>query len=140
MWDPFLMKKLIKNEICGSMNSAYIYCSLQIYTVHGRKSTFAITVHWTVTAILQNAWKQKKKKKKNKTQLGNADLETKHTFSVSKCKGPLISSYLLLRLFSSNNDGFLHNCKNPTNYNLALCIMTGEISSEITFNHAESWV
>ena len=54
MWDPFLMKKLIKNEICGSMNSAYVHC---------RKSTFAVTVHWTVTAILQDAWKQKKKKK-----------------------------------------------------------------------------
>ena len=27
-WDPFLMKKLIKNEICGSMNSARMHCSL----------------------------------------------------------------------------------------------------------------
>ena len=26
-WDPFLMKKLLKNEICGSMNSARIHCS-----------------------------------------------------------------------------------------------------------------
>ena len=50
-----------------------------MFTVHCRKSTFAVTVHWTVTTILQNAWKKKKKKKKNKTQLGNADLETKHT-------------------------------------------------------------
>ena len=29
MWDPFLMKKLIKNEICVSVNSIYMYCSLQ---------------------------------------------------------------------------------------------------------------
>ena len=29
MWDPFLMKKLIKNKICGSVNSIYIHCSLQ---------------------------------------------------------------------------------------------------------------
>ena len=35
------MKKLIKNEICGSMNSAQIHCSL-------KKSTFAVTVYETV--------------------------------------------------------------------------------------------
>ena len=133
MWDPFLMKKLIKNEICGSVNSAYVHCSLQKVNICGYCSLNS-------NRNTPKCVKTKKKKKKNKTQLGNADLESKHTFSVSKCKGPLISSYLLLRLFSSNNDGFLHNCKNPTNYNLASCIMTGEISSEITFNHAESWV
>ena len=32
------MKKLIKNEICGSVNSAQMHCSL-------KKSTFAATVH-----------------------------------------------------------------------------------------------
>ena len=26
-WDPFLMQKLLKNEICGSMNNAQIHCS-----------------------------------------------------------------------------------------------------------------
>ena len=35
------MKKLIKNEICGSMNSVQMHCSL-------KKSTFAVTVHATV--------------------------------------------------------------------------------------------
>ena len=35
LWDPFLMKKLIKNEICGSVNSS----------VHWEKSTFEATVH-----------------------------------------------------------------------------------------------
>ena len=54
MWDPFLMKKLIKNEICGFVNSAYVHCSLQKVNICG---------YWTVTEILQNAWKQKKKKK-----------------------------------------------------------------------------
>ena len=29
MWDPFLIKKLIKNEICGFINSAYMHCLLQ---------------------------------------------------------------------------------------------------------------
>ena len=60
MWDPFLMKKLIKNEIYGSVNSAYVHCSLQKVNI-GVKT------------------KKKKKKKRNKTQLGNADLESKHT-------------------------------------------------------------
>ena len=35
MWDPFLMKKLIKNEICGSVNSAYMHCSLQKVNICG---------------------------------------------------------------------------------------------------------
>ena len=35
LWDPFLMKKLIKNEICGSMNSAHVHCSLQKVNICG---------------------------------------------------------------------------------------------------------
>ena len=27
LWDPFLMKKLLKSEICGFVNSARIHCS-----------------------------------------------------------------------------------------------------------------
>ena len=27
-WDPFLMKKLLKSEICESVNSARMHCSL----------------------------------------------------------------------------------------------------------------
>ena len=42
-WDPFLMKKLIKNIICGSVNSAYVHCSRQKVNNCGY-------VHWTVTA------------------------------------------------------------------------------------------
>ena len=26
-WDPFLKKKVLKSEICGSMNSAWMHCS-----------------------------------------------------------------------------------------------------------------
>ena len=29
LWDLFLMKKLLKSEICGSVNSARMYCSQQ---------------------------------------------------------------------------------------------------------------
>ena len=39
--------------------------TMHIYPIHCGKSTFAVTVQWTVTALLQNAWKPKKKKKKN---------------------------------------------------------------------------
>ena len=39
-WDPFLMKKLLKNDVYGSVNSAQMHCSY-------RKSTFT-------------AWKKKK--------------------------------------------------------------------------------
>ena len=35
MWDPFLMKKLIKNEIYGFMNSAYVHCSLHKVNICG---------------------------------------------------------------------------------------------------------
>ena len=50
LWDPFLIKKLLKSVICGIVNSAWIYC-LQL-----TKSTIA-------------AEKKKKKKRKRKTQL-----------------------------------------------------------------------
>ena len=51
------------------------------WTVHNvlfetEKSTFAVTVHWTVTEIPKT---REKKKKRNKTQLGNAEAEYKHT-------------------------------------------------------------
>ena len=35
MWDPFLTKKLIKNEIFGSVNSAYMHCSPQKVNICG---------------------------------------------------------------------------------------------------------
>ena len=71
MWDPFLMKKLIKNEICGSINSAYDslqkvnYCSLN----NNRNTPKRVKT-------------KNKKKKRNKTQLENADLKSKHTLNL----------------------------------------------------------
>ena len=44
-WDPFLMKKLLKNDVYGSVNRAQMHCS-------HRKSTFT-------------AWKKKKVKNVN---------------------------------------------------------------------------
>ena len=68
MWGLFLMKKLIKNEIYGSVNSAYVHCSLQKVNICSYCSLNSN----------RNTPRRVKKKKKN-TQLGNADLESKHT-------------------------------------------------------------
>ena len=57
------MKKLIKNEICGSMNSARMHCSLEKVNIC---SYCSCTVHWTVAAFLQKRVKTKKKKRKEK--------------------------------------------------------------------------
>ena len=73
MWDPFLMKKLIKNEICGFVNSAYVHCSPQKVNICGYCSLNSNR------NTPKRVKKKKKKKKRNKTQLGNADLESKHT-------------------------------------------------------------
>ena len=67
------MKKLIKNEICGSVNSAYMHCSLQKVNICGYCSLNSNR------NTPKSVKKKKKKKKKNKMQLGNADLESKHT-------------------------------------------------------------
>ena len=56
LWDPFLIKKLLKSVICGIVNSAWIYC-LQL-----TKSTIA-------------AEKKKKKKEREKRSSKNVDAE-----------------------------------------------------------------
>ena len=60
MWDQFLMKKLIKNEICGSVNSAYVHCSLQKVNICGYCS---LNSNRNTPRRVK-----KKKKKKNKTK------------------------------------------------------------------------
>ena len=42
--------------------------TVNIYTAHCRKSTFAVTVYWTVTANSKTRENKKKKKKKKKEQ------------------------------------------------------------------------
>ena len=70
------MKKLIKNEICGSMNSAYVHCSLQKVNICGYCSLNS-------NRSTPKRMKTKKKKKRNKMQLGNVDLESKHTLKLA---------------------------------------------------------
>ena len=57
------MKKLIKNEICGSVNSARMHCSLKKVNICGYCS---LNSSRTPPKTREN--KRKKKKKKNKTQ------------------------------------------------------------------------
>ena len=86
LWDLFLMKKLIKSVICGSVNSAYVHCSLQKVTA---KSTIAVTVYWTVTAILPQK-KKKKKTNRNATQTQKAESKPSPNFYVL-VGGPFIA-------------------------------------------------
>ena len=70
-------------------------------TVHCRKSTFAVTVHWTVTAILQNAWKQKNKKKKVtkrslETQTWNPNTHLCDTFCTYACALNINNAWMLI--------------------------------------------
>ena len=76
------MKKLIKNEICGSVNSIYVH---SIY-VHCSRQKVNICDYCSLNSNRNTPKrvKKKKKKKRNKTQLGNANLESKHTHSCEK--------------------------------------------------------
>ena len=57
LWDQFLMKKLLKSVICGSMNSA------QNALFTEKKSNIAAEKLLNSNKIGQNAWEKKKKKK-----------------------------------------------------------------------------
>ena len=69
------MKKLIKNEICGSVNSAHIHCSLKKVNICGYCS---LNSSRTPPKTREN----KKKKKKNKTQTWFMKRESKQRLSV----------------------------------------------------------
>ena len=71
------MKKLIKNEICGSMNSAQMHCSLEKVNICGYCSCNSA---WTVTALHQK--RVKKKKKNAKRRRWNADVLSKLSLNV----------------------------------------------------------
>ena len=60
LWNPFLIKKLLKSVICGTVNSTHIHCSQLT------KSTIA-------------GWKKKKEKKRGKRGEENVDVQTKRS-------------------------------------------------------------
>ena len=65
------MKKLLKSEICGSMNSAQIHCSLEKVNISDYCS---LNSSRTPPKTRENKKKKKKKNEKNKMQhLINAD-------------------------------------------------------------------
>ena len=68
-WDPFLMKKLIKNEICRSVNSAQMHCSLKKVSICGYCSLNS-------SRTPPKTREKKKKKKKKKGQNANVVYET----------------------------------------------------------------
>ena len=67
------MKKLIKNEICGSVNSVQMHCSLKKVNICGYCS---LNSSRTPPKTRENK-KKKKKKKKNKTQMWFMKRESK---------------------------------------------------------------
>ena len=84
-WDPFLMKKLIKNEICGSVNSARI-------TIHWEKSTFAATIHHCSLNSSRIPPKTRgKKKKKNEKNENAASLKRRRSLSAIQTSTKLVS-------------------------------------------------
>ena len=62
------MKKLIKNEICGSVNSAQIYCPLKKVNIYGYCSLNS--------SRTPPKTREKKKKKKKKEKNANVVYET----------------------------------------------------------------
>ena len=55
------MKNLIKNEICGSVNSAFMHCSQKT----GQKLQLLFMYRtWTVPLVGGKVWKEKKKERK----------------------------------------------------------------------------
>ena len=76
-WDPFLMKKLLKSEICGSVNSAQ--CALIGWKLFD-KSNCAATVHAQCMNNSRNSKicpKMRGKKKKKEKKNANVDVNVK---------------------------------------------------------------
>ena len=87
MWDPFLMKKLIKNEICGSVNSVYVHCSLQKVNICGYCSLNSNrNTPKRVKTLKKKKKKNKKKQKRSlKTQTWNPNTHLCDTFCTYAC-------------------------------------------------------
>ena len=80
-WDPFLMKKLLKSEVCGFVNSAR--CALIGWKLFD-KSNFAAIVHIQCINSNRNSkiCPKTRKKKKQKNANVNASVGPKRTLSL----------------------------------------------------------
>ena len=74
------MKKLIKSVICGSVNSAYVHCSLQKVNIC---SYCSLNNNCNTPKRVK---KKEKKKEKSKTQLENAETQLSKNATLSKHK------------------------------------------------------
>ena len=71
LWNPFLIKKLLKSVICETMNSTHIHCS-------------------QLTKSTITGWKEKKKEKKENVEKNvDMDFSSKQTVteSLPQCMG-----------------------------------------------------
>ena len=111
------MKKLIKKENCGSINSAWMHCSQKI----GQKLWLLFMYRtWTVAACGGKTREKKKKKKKGKTQKCNAAKRTLYPNItliimglVNKLKDRLLKKIMELKQPISNSN---------LNYYWCLCV------------------
>ena len=83
-WDPFLMKKLLKSEIYGSINSTLMHCLLQ------KSQHLRLLFNEQYMNSNRVSPKRVKKKKKKRTKMQNADMSSKrrcgskHTLTSNK--------------------------------------------------------
>ena len=83
------MKKLLKSEICGSINSTQCAVCGRKVNICGYCSLNSI---WTVTAFCQNAWKKKKKKKAKRRRVKRS-IQTNAKSQEKKKKGPKTNKF-----------------------------------------------
>ena len=97
-WDLFLMKKLLKSEICGSINSTR--CALIRWKKKSKKNQTLQLLFmyraWTVAASLTNAWKKKKKtNRKMRTWFPNVTLAQQRKLCTLKFDHDMIFIWLM---------------------------------------------
>ena len=98
MWDPFLMKKLIKNEICGSVNSAYVHCLRQKVNICGYCSLNSNRN----TPRRVKTKKKKKKKKGTKRSLKTQTWNPNTHLMIFKTNLSLSHIYKIIHVYYSN--------------------------------------
>ena len=76
-WDPFLMKKLLKSEICGSIINAQMHCSPEKVNICGYCSLNSRRIP------PKSREKEKKKKKKGKNEKNENAASPKRRRSLS---------------------------------------------------------
>ena len=103
-WDPFLMKKLFKSEICWSVNSAW--CALinwNCLTSQTLRQLFMYSA-WTVSVTVKFVPKCVKKKKEQKNTNADANAGPKRSLTCFLCIYFAICFQLWRVLFAATTD------------------------------------